>query len=217
MTGPLKNQREAEEELGNRILAEQKARQDQEAKDRLAAERRTKEAEEWEAEVDASEVHPKWSRHEDWHPGETTEKIEQAARRVASGSIRFRPGAIQEILAGAVPAATSAEIGRVFQERARQDTIWGKQRLTWPEWGSIFAEEAGELHQEINQAHFRPRPASMRRRAIDVKRMREEAIQAAAVLVAMAEHLTEELERIEDEKRRAHQELAAMGYGEEGE
>lgn len=64
-------------------------------------------------------------------------------------------------------------------ERSRQDDKWGyPQENTFCEWGCILTEEVGELCKELNERNF---GRGDRTRTI------EEAIQVAAVAVALIE------------------------------
>lgn len=70
-------------------------------------------------------------------------------------------------------------IEKIISERDRQDAKWGfPQENTYCEWASILAEETGELAQELNELNFGRG---------DIDRMATEAIQVAAVALAILE------------------------------
>lgn len=75
-------------------------------------------------------------------------------------------------------------LAEIEAERDRQDDRWGIPNHHLLEWYAIFGEEAGEVGQAIVEFHFQQKP---------VARVREECIQAAAVLVAMVEYIDREL------------------------
>jgi NTP pyrophosphatase (non-canonical NTP hydrolase) len=72
----------------------------------------------------------------------------------------------------------------IAAERGRQHQKWGTQRHDFPVWITVLSEEVGEVSQAILQYR---QVASDRR----LKAMREEAVQVAAVAVAMIEHIDE--------------------------
>ena len=72
----------------------------------------------------------------------------------------------------------------VGQERYRQEAKWGVQRHDMTVWLTVLSEEVGELSQAI--LRYREVMTDQRRDAI-----RAEAVQVAAVAVAMIEHLDE--------------------------
>jgi NTP pyrophosphatase (non-canonical NTP hydrolase) len=80
----------------------------------------------------------------------------------------------------------------VFEERLRQNDIWGLQRHNWGKWLGILGEEFGEVCQAINRIHF-PNDA----KPTDSANLYEELIHVAAVASAMAEQVLEESEQIE--------------------
>lgn len=68
----------------------------------------------------------------------------------------------------------------ILDERERQDQKWGfPQENTYGEWGSILAEEAGELCKELNELNFGRG---------DPGKMETEAVQVAAVALSILEH-----------------------------
>ena len=74
---------------------------------------------------------------------------------------------------------------QVLDERNRQDEKWGPQDgLTFVEWLAIEMEELGEAAQEVNEYHFR---------AGNIYQLREELVQAAAVLVAWLEQVNKQI------------------------
>lgn len=75
--------------------------------------------------------------------------------------------------------AVRMALASVRFERLRQDAKWGEhQRHTLVEWLAILSEEHGELAREILRAHFGQ---------IQSKNLRAEAVQVAAVAVAIIE------------------------------
>lgn len=70
-------------------------------------------------------------------------------------------------------------IKAILAERERQDQKWGyPQENTYCEWASILAEEVGELAKELNELNFGRG---------DPEKMTDEAIQVAAVALAILE------------------------------
>ena len=74
----------------------------------------------------------------------------------------------------------------VSQERERQDSMWGQQNHSAPEYLMILGEEVGEANKEALEAFFE---AKRLHRAPDYFAYRKELIQVAAVAVAMVECL----------------------------
>jgi NTP pyrophosphatase (non-canonical NTP hydrolase) len=72
----------------------------------------------------------------------------------------------------------------IVDERDRQERKWGVQRHDMTVWLTVLSEEVGELAQAI--LHYRELMTDQRHDAI-----RAEAVQVAAVAVAMIEHLDE--------------------------
>lgn len=68
----------------------------------------------------------------------------------------------------------------VVAERARQVLIWGEQSHSLPVWNTILTEEVGELSKEILGYHFDKG---------DVENAYKEAIQVAAVAMAIAQSI----------------------------
>jgi NTP pyrophosphatase (non-canonical NTP hydrolase) len=78
-------------------------------------------------------------------------------------------------------------IRSVQAERKRQDEKWGDQSGNHPfEWVSILGEEYGELCEAVNETFFK-NGDKPERGGID--KMRKEAVQVAAVAVALIEAL----------------------------
>ncbi len=73
----------------------------------------------------------------------------------------------------------------VDEERRRQDDKWGVQNHSPEWWLAILMEEVGELSQTILETHFDNGPEAAHLRGID--KIRNEAVQAAAVAMAMIE------------------------------
>ena len=79
-----------------------------------------------------------------------------------------------------LPADKAWWLKAILGERERQDQKWGfPQENTYGEWGSILAEEAGELCKELNELNFG---------SGDHGKMETEAVQVAAVAVSILEH-----------------------------
>lgn len=83
--------------------------------------------------------------------------------------------------------AAGGAFDSVMQERRRQDTKWGEQNHPALAWMSILMEEVGELAEAVNETHFDNGPDARRRGGID--NIRKEAVQVAAVAVALIECL----------------------------
>jgi len=84
-------------------------------------------------------------------------------------------------------AGLRGAIDAVLTERARQDAKWGQQNHDLPYWTSILGEEFGELCQAINETVF-DNGAEERAKG-GYENMRREAVQVAAVAVAIVEML----------------------------
>jgi hypothetical protein len=105
----------------------------------------------------------------------------------------------------------------IATERQRQQDKWGTQRhdtipaAAFPVWVVILSEEVGELSErvlqyrqyQINSVESIRNPSDLtqaldtinrRESRLALQRMRDEAIQCAAVAVSMIEHIDEELE-----------------------
>jgi NTP pyrophosphatase (non-canonical NTP hydrolase) len=81
-----------------------------------------------------------------------------------------------------------------FDERRRQDSLWGVQRHSYGKWLGILAEEFGEVAQAINRIHF-PKDA----KESDADDIYTELIHVAAVSMAIAEQVLEEREKHDKE------------------
>ncbi|WP_028988046.1 hypothetical protein [Thermicanus aegyptius] len=75
----------------------------------------------------------------------------------------------------------------VIEERKRQDAKWGVQDHDPSTWIGILGEEFGELCQAINETWFDN--GTQERKKGGYENMRKEAIQVAAVAVALVESL----------------------------
>lgn len=76
-------------------------------------------------------------------------------------------------------------LNNISAERDKQDTKWGfPQQNTPMEWGSVLAEEVGELCKELNDAQTNGRICEH-----NLKMIIEEAVQVAAVAVNIVEHM----------------------------
>lgn len=79
-----------------------------------------------------------------------------------------------------LPHGKAQWLKAILDERNRQDQKWGfPQENTYGEWGSILAEEAGELCKELNELNFGRG---------DPGKMETEAVQVAAVALSILEH-----------------------------
>lgn len=85
--------------------------------------------------------------------------------------------------------ATCRVLKKVAEERDRQDDKWGKQNHGPSEWMAILMEEVGELAHEANHLTFNPKAGSHTR-----KNYIDEAIQVAAVAVALVECIERQTE-----------------------
>ena len=77
----------------------------------------------------------------------------------------------------------------VLAERARQDARWGEQNHDPFVYGAILGEELGEFMQAALKARFESDFQSETDRARFARAMREEAVQCAAVALAIIECL----------------------------
>ncbi|ASS76844.1 hypothetical protein CIG75_19115 [Tumebacillus algifaecis] len=75
----------------------------------------------------------------------------------------------------------------IAEERARQDAKWGEQNHDPIVWIGILGEEFGELSQAVLETHFDNGPTERLKGGYE--NMRAEAVQVAAVAVAMIEAL----------------------------
>lgn len=78
-------------------------------------------------------------------------------------------------------------ISSVIAERTRQDAKWGEQNHDPTVWMGILMEEVGELAQAVNETWFDNGEAE--RAKGGYHNMRAEAVQVAAVAVALVECL----------------------------
>jgi NTP pyrophosphatase (non-canonical NTP hydrolase) len=103
----------------------------------------------------------------------------------------------------------------VFEERLRQNNLWGHQRHSLGAWLAILVEEVGEVAQAMQEG-------MVSQKETDSDNLYKELIQVAAVASAIAEQVLEERERDllpkSDSKReellkRASQFKAVPGHG----
>ena len=73
----------------------------------------------------------------------------------------------------------------IERERDRQHAKWGTQRHDFAVWITVLSEEVGELARAVLGYRAGEAPA------FDLDAMRAEAVQVAAVAVAMIEHIDE--------------------------
>jgi hypothetical protein len=78
-----------------------------------------------------------------------------------------------------MPPQLTLALAAVLDERARQDKKWGVQNHDIFTWLAILGEEYGETCQAVLNTKFEG--------VTDLKRVREEAVQTAAVALAMIE------------------------------
>lgn len=90
---------------------------------------------------------------------------------------------------------TLAVLYDVRDERERQDTKWGEQNHNPFIWLAILGEEVGETNNAVLEAHDWKNKIPGNFDAEKLKHYREEAIQVAAVAVAMVESLDRRLEK----------------------
>lgn len=119
-------------------------------------------------------------------PAERRRQIEEFVHRIGEPRERGEEDAEEGVTVAALtskvrsvlktPAAYS-----VARERIRQDEKWGEQNHTAEWWLAVLTEEVGELAQEI----LRDRFGTTSR----ISQIREEAVQVAAVAVAMIEYI----------------------------
>lgn len=93
---------------------------------------------------------------------------------------------------------TEIALALVKAERRRQDALWGDQSENHPfEWLGILGEEFGELCEAVNETCFQ-NPAHPERGGYE--KIIKEAIQVAAVAVAIVEAMNARLQA-EGEKK----------------
>lgn len=81
--------------------------------------------------------------------------------------------------------AAGGALESVAKERDRQDAKWGEQNHPLEWWLAILMEEVGELSEALLETHFDNGTDARERGGI--ANIRKEAVQSAAVLVAMIE------------------------------
>ena len=82
----------------------------------------------------------------------------------------------------------------VLAERIRQDSKWGEQNHGFAPWMCILMEEVGECAEAVNETIFNNGPEARKRGGLD--NIRKEAVQVAAVAIAMVECI----DRIEEQE-----------------
>jgi NTP pyrophosphatase (non-canonical NTP hydrolase) len=77
----------------------------------------------------------------------------------------------------------------ILNERDEQDNKWGVQKHSHTKWLAILVEEVGEVALSVNE--ICPALGELKERAKlnDIKELRTELIQTAAVCVAWLEHI----------------------------
>ena len=88
---------------------------------------------------------------------------------------------------GAAPAGMERVMMDVQEERIEQDATWGRQDYVPERWLTILTEEIGELAEAILETVFDNGPEA--REKGGYRNIRKEAVQSAAVLVAMIESM----------------------------
>lgn len=107
---------------------------------------------------------------EPWHPDHTVTVLQHALRRCMAQQAQPEP------------QNCSAALSSVINERGRQDAKWGEQNHDPFTYLTILTEEVGELAQASLQTRFGGNKGGL-------DRMREEAVQTAAVALAIVECL----------------------------
>lgn len=89
------------------------------------------------------------------------------------------------------PTKTSKVLDEVFREREKQDTKWGQQNWSGPEYLMILGEEVGEANKAYLEQYFPLKGPQPDKSVVvpDYSEYRNELIQIAAVAVAMVECL----------------------------
>lgn len=95
--------------------------------------------------------------------------------------------------------STRSAITAVEQERSRQTAKWGVQRHSFPMWIAVLTEEVGEFAQAVLKGREEALNSATRIPRSWLVQQREEAVQCAAVAVAIVEHLDELLAEEETE------------------
>ena len=90
-----------------------------------------------------------------------------------------------------VERGTRAVLGAVEIERHRQATKWGVQRHSFPVWTAVLMEEVGEFAQAVLKGREEALSRNTRIPRSWLLKQRAEAVQVAAVAVAIVEHLDE--------------------------
>lgn len=103
--------------------------------------------------------------------------------------------ALAEMIQACDYHGSTAAFMSLFEERRAQDRRWGVQDYSPEWWLAILTEEVGELAQAVLETHFHNGPAYAHLRGLP--RIREEAVQCAAVAMAMIEAL----DRIQKRKK----------------
>lgn len=92
-----------------------------------------------------------------------------------------------------------AAIESINAERDRQNAKWGEQNHQVEWWLAILMEEVGELAQAIIETHFDN--GEQERLKGGIQNIRQEAVQCAAVAVAMIECIDRALPKERNEKK----------------
>lgn len=116
---------------------------------------------------------PLWDAINAWAAGGTPEKERQVI-------------VVHEIIGRAMAGGHSVSLQAVLDERRRQDAKWGEQNHPLPTWLMILGEEVGELSQAVLHQTFGGPQAG---------NVRSEAVQVAAVGMAMVECLDRAIQR----------------------
>ncbi|MFZ4394171.1 MAG: hypothetical protein ACOYOU_00935 [Kiritimatiellia bacterium] len=83
--------------------------------------------------------------------------------------------------------AAGGAMDSVVKERERQDAKWGEQNHAPEVWLAILMEEVGELSEAVLLTRFNNGPDAKAKGGVD--NVRKEAVQVAAVAVAMIEFI----------------------------
>ena len=91
------------------------------------------------------------------------------------------------------PFPTAEAFAAVLAERTRQDKKWGEQNHSPQWWLAILMEEVGELAQAILETHFDKNAEHTTKGGVE--NIRKEAVQCAAVAVALIEYIDRHTQR----------------------
>jgi len=96
-----------------------------------------------------------------------------------------------------LPQGSAVELGRVAEERIRQNDMWGIQRVSLAEWSLIIGEEYGEAIEIACSTHFEYEELDLEERIQRLSALRTEISHTAAVAIQWMEHLSEAIADLE--------------------